>query len=142
MILGESFGQQPTEFTQAQRRLGGRIRHIGYVPAFADYARWLWQADLMPVTSHHDFFGASVVEGICAGCRPLLPRRLSYPELIPAQYHDAYLYTDFDELVDRLQAAIEDDVPFDPAPLRSAVSRFDWRTLAPVYDRRLERLRG
>jgi glycosyltransferase involved in cell wall biosynthesis len=142
VILGESFGQQPTEFTQAQRRLGDRIRHIGYVPAFADYARWLWQADLLPVTSHHDFFGASVVEGIYAGCRPLLPRRLSYPELIPAQYHDAYLYTDFDELVDRLRAAIEDDVPFDPAPLRSAVSRFDWRTLAPVYDRRLERLRG
>ena len=107
VILGESFRRQPSEFLEAQRRLGERVRHAGYAPDFADYAGWLWQADLLPVTSRHDFFGSSVVEAMYCGCFPLLPRRLSYPELIPPEYHDLCFYRDFDDLVARLAAAIE-----------------------------------
>jgi glycosyltransferase involved in cell wall biosynthesis len=138
VILGESFRQQPGEFLEAQRRLGERVRHAGYAPDFADYARWLWQADLLPVTSRHDFFGSSVVEAVYCGCFPLLPRRLSYPELIPPEYHDLCFYQDFDDLVARLAAAIEHGSPLQPAALQEAVAHFDWRALAPLYDDRLE----
>jgi glycosyltransferase involved in cell wall biosynthesis len=138
VILGESFRQRPGEFLEAQRRLGERVRHAGYAPDFADYARWLWQADLLPVTSRHDFFGSSVVEAIYCGCFPLLPRRLSYPELIPPEYHDLCFYRDFDDLVARLASVIEQGAPLQPAALQSAVARFDWHTMAPLYDERLQ----
>jgi glycosyltransferase involved in cell wall biosynthesis len=141
ILLGESFRQQPGEFVEAQRRLGDRVRHFGYAPDFGDYARWLWQADLLPVTSRHDFFGASVVEAIYCGCFPLLPRRLSYPELIPPAYHDLCFYRDFDDLVNRLASAIEGG-PIRQTALRDAVARFDWHELAPVYDERLEEVAG
>jgi glycosyltransferase involved in cell wall biosynthesis len=137
-ILGESFRRQPGEFLEAQRQLGERVRHAGYVPDFVDYARWLWQADLLPVTSRHDFFGSSVVEAIYCGCFPLLPRRLSYPELIPPEYHDLCFYRDFDDLVARLASAVEQGSPLQPAALQAAVARFDWQAMAPLYDDRLE----
>jgi glycosyltransferase involved in cell wall biosynthesis len=142
VILGERFRQQPTEFNEAYQRLGKRVRQFGYVPAFADYARWLWRADQLPVTSHHDFFGASVVEGIYCGCFPLLPQRLSYPELIPPQYHRVCFYQDFDDLVDRLEAAISNLAQTRQTRLRDAVARFDWSVMAPIYDDRLETLVG
>jgi glycosyltransferase involved in cell wall biosynthesis len=138
VILGESFREQPTEFVEARRRLDDRVYHFGHVPDFAGYARWLWQADLLPITSYHDFFGASVVEAIYCGCFPLLPRRLSYPELIPAKYHDLCFYHDFDDLVDRLESAIQHVGQISYTSLRDAVARFDWGELAPVYDDRLE----
>jgi glycosyltransferase involved in cell wall biosynthesis len=140
VILGERFRQQPTEFAEACQRLGDRVRHFGYLPEFADYARWLWQADLLPVTSYHDFFGASVVEAIYCGCFPLLPRRLSYPELIPLEHHDLCFYQDFDALVDRLESAIQNLDWMRQAGLWYAAARFDWSEMAPVYDDRLERV--
>jgi glycosyltransferase involved in cell wall biosynthesis len=138
VVLGERFRQEPTEFTKAYQRLGGRVRHFGYVPDFAEYARWLWQAHILPVTSHHDFFGASVVEAIYCRCFPLLPRRLSYPELIPREYHDLCFFHDFDDLVDRLETAIRYPDQARQINLRNAVACFDWSEMAPVYDDRLE----
>ena len=140
MVLGERFRQQPTEFDEACQRLGKRVLHAGYVPDSAEYARWLWLADILPVTSHHDFFGASVVEAVYCDCYPLLPRRLSYPELIPTQFHSECLYDDFDDLVDRLQAVLENNNRLDRTPLRAAVSRFDWKKMAAQYDERWEHL--
>jgi glycosyltransferase involved in cell wall biosynthesis len=138
VILGERFRQQPSEFAEAYQRLGERVHQFGYVPTFADYARWLWRADLLPITSHHDFFGASVVEGIYCGCSPLLPQRLSYPELIPSKYHITCFYRDFDDLVDRLEVAIVNLDQIRQIGLRDAVARFDWSEMAPLYDDRLE----
>jgi glycosyltransferase involved in cell wall biosynthesis len=142
VVLGERFRQQPAEFIEARRRLGERVRHFSYAPDFADYARWLWLADLLPITSYHDFFGAGVVEAIYCGCFPLLPRRLSYPELIPPEYHDLCFYQDFDDLVDRLASAIQNLGQVRQTGLRNAVARFDWGELAPLYDDRLESVDG
>ncbi|GAB4540150.1 MAG: DUF3524 domain-containing protein [Anaerolineae bacterium] len=141
-ILGERFREQPAEFIEARHRLGKRVRHFGYVPDFASYARWLWQADLLPVTSYQDFFGASVVEAIYCGCLPLLPRRLSYPELIPPEYHRLCFYQDFDDLVDRLEAVIRNPDPMRQPGLRQVMARFDWSEMATIYDDRLEAVVG
>jgi glycosyltransferase involved in cell wall biosynthesis len=138
VILGESFRQQPVEFIEARDRLGSRMLHMGYVSDFEDYARWLWRADLLPVTSLHDFFGASVAEAVYCGCWPLLPRRLSYPELIPRQFHPLCFYEDRHDLIDRLQAALEGDSWPDMTSLQAAMAPLDWHTQGAVYDSRLE----
>ncbi len=59
----------------AREFLAEARRQYGYVESLADYARLLWRADILPVTSQHDSFGASVVEAIYCGVYPLLPRR-------------------------------------------------------------------
>ena len=132
-ILGEAYHDRPPVFAEAQQRLGERIRHFGYAENFADYANWLWQADILPVTSHHDFFGASVVQAIYCHCTPLLPNRLAYPEHLPANSHARYLYADHTALLERLRDILEKPLPTDES-LPAHVARYDWREQIEEYD--------
>ncbi len=132
-ILGESYRNCPPVFSEAQQRLGERIVHFGYVEDFADYARWLWQADILPVNSDHDFFGASVVQAIYCNCTPLLPRRLAYPEHLPAALQDQFLYSDFNDLLKRLRVLLKKPCQ-ETAALRAHVANYDWAKLGPRYD--------
>ena len=69
-----------------------QIHHLGFAPTKDDYYRLLSLSDIVVSTSIHDFFGISVLEGIYAGCRPLLPYDLAYPELVPTELHDRVFY--------------------------------------------------
>jgi|YNPNPStandDraft_1061719.scaffolds.fasta_scaffold07739_2 glycosyltransferase involved in cell wall biosynthesis len=122
----------PAEFLAARARLGERLIHYGYIEERSDYARLLWEADVVLSTAIHEFFGVGVVEAIYCGCLPLLPNRLSYPELIPAPYHTLCLYDNFDGLVAHLKEALANPSP--PAALRQWVAQFDWSVQAPLYD--------
>ncbi len=137
-ILGESFDVEPAVFRDAASALGDRVVQIGYVESFAEYASWLWKADILPVTSIHDFFGASVVQAIYCNCYPLLPRRLAYPEHIPAQRHADHLYDTFGDLVGMLAERIERIEDTRMTETRSFVSRYDWETMASAYDSTFE----
>lgn len=137
-VAGENVRQAPDEFLAARARLGDRIVHWGYLPARTDYVDLLQRADIVISTADHEFFGVSVLEAIAAGAFPLLPRRLSYPELIPSALHAACLYADEDDLfaktVQRLHLARRA-----PPSLRDHVrSRYAWETVAPRYDALLE----
>jgi len=134
ILLGESFRNRPQEFLTARERLGQRVVHFGYAADAATYGRLLWQADIVVSTARHEFFGAAVVEAGYCGCFPILPRRLSYPELIPDAVQDACLYDDFEGLLDRLRQAILDIDRTRAFSLRQQMARFDWRVMAPRYD--------
>lgn len=136
-VLGESFGKIPDEFEEARERLGERIIHFGYAKDRAEYARWLRRADILPVTSNHDFFGSSVVEAIYFGAYPILPNRLAYPEHIPAGLEERHLYDDFDGLVKRLSYAVSNIEEIRGLSLRTHMERYSWKRLAPVYDKEL-----
>jgi glycosyltransferase involved in cell wall biosynthesis len=138
-VLGEAYRKSPPVFAEARQRLGERIVQFGYVEDFADYARWLWRANILPVHSHHDFFGASVVQAIYCGCTPLLPRRLAYPEHLPMELQGRFLYDDFDDLLQRLRALLRSPAP-KIGKLRAHVSRYDWRQLVGRYDDLFEML--
>ena len=97
-VAGENFRNVPQEFEEAHQRLADCIVHWGYVPTRADYLALLHQADVVISTADHEFFGVSVLEAIAAGAFPLLPARLSYPELIPDALHTACLYADEEQL--------------------------------------------
>ena len=105
-LAGENFRVQPVEFTEARERLGPRLIHFGFVESEAAYARLLWDADVVLSTAVHEFFGVSVVEAIYCGAAPVLPSRLSYPELIPPELHAACLYDDFAGLLASLEACL------------------------------------
>ncbi|WP_276609582.1 tRNA-queuosine alpha-mannosyltransferase domain-containing protein [Desulfuromonas acetexigens] len=133
-VLGESFRKFPPIFAEARRRLARRIVHWGFVESFADYAAWLRRADLLPVTSFHDFFGAAVVQAIHCDTWPLLPKRLAYPEHLPIERQEEFFYHDCDELVRRLAEVCRDMGSIRRTPTRSLVAHYDWAMLAPVYD--------
>ena len=87
-------------------RLADAIEHWGYVASRAEYLRLLAASDLVISTADHEFFGISVLEAIAAGAFPLLPNRLSYPELIPPELHSACLYNDEDDLFAKAAACL------------------------------------
>ena len=133
-ILGESFAEQPNIFSEARGRLGERVVQFGYADDFADYARWLWRADILPVTAIHDFFGISVVQAMHCDCHPLLPKRLAYPEHVPQAHHGDYFYNDFEDLVARLAKLIEQAPARRCRSVRPFVSGYDWHLLGACYD--------
>ena len=137
-LLGENFRNRPEEFEEAERRLGSRIIHSGFVRDAGEYAQWLKKADILPVTSLHDFFGASVVEAVRCGCFPLLPERLAYPEHFPEKYHGLFFYDGFDDLVDRLAAAVTGIERTRAVKTSHLVERYGWQEMAPAYDREME----
>ncbi len=139
-VLGESFSKYPPVFDEAKQRLGRRIIHFGYVEEFAEYARWLWRADILPVTSNHDFFGASAVQAIHCGCVPLLPDRLAFPEHLPEDLRDRYLYSGRDSLIACLRRCIEGHPEPDDPALRAFVGKYDWKKMAKIYDEKFDRL--
>lgn len=141
VLLGESFRNGPSEFLDARRILGDRILHFGYVQDSADYAAWLWKSDVVVSTAIHEFFGAAVVEACYCGCFPILPRRLSYPELLPEELHATCLYDTPEGLVAQLKQAILGVTALRSGAMRAHAERFDWRQMAPFYDQSLAEVR-
>jgi glycosyltransferase involved in cell wall biosynthesis len=139
IVAGESYQTVPPELERARQRFRDRIVAFG-TASHDDYPVLLGQADVVVSTALHEFFGVAVVEAVTAGAFPLLPHRLSYPELVP-EPHDTYLYGDADDLVDRLGWALTDHAGRRAAASVATehVERFDWRHVAPRYDELLAR---
>jgi glycosyltransferase involved in cell wall biosynthesis len=140
ILAGKHFREQPEEFERAFERYAERILHYGYAEDFAEYSRLLHRADLVVSTSIHEFFGVAIQEAIYCGCHPLLPNRLSYPELIPDSLHRPLLhapvlYEDDDELYEHLAALLGgDERPLPTATLRDIPERLDWSNHIENYD--------
>jgi glycosyltransferase involved in cell wall biosynthesis len=102
VLLGEQFRTAPPVFAQILDTFADQIVHAGYVPDHAEYLDWVASCDVVVSTAIQENFGIAVVEAILAGCLPLLPNRLSYPELIPGEFGITCLYDNDDALAERL----------------------------------------
>jgi len=87
VLLGERSSRVPDALDRLRARHGGRIIHDGWVEDRSEYLGWLAASDWVLSTARHEFFGIAVVEALLCGCLPWLPRRLSYPELLPEGAH-------------------------------------------------------
>ena len=133
-LAGENFRNVPEEFEEAKTRLAHRIEHWGYVPSPKAYLDLLGRADLVISTADHEFFGISILEAVQAGAFPLLPNRLSYPELIPESLHAACLYDDEDDLYARVVTRLGTPRPAPPSLRRAVRDRYSWPVVASAYD--------
>ncbi len=133
-LAGENLRVDPQEFDAIRQRLGDRVVHVG--PLDRDgYHRLLAASDVTVSTAEHETFGIAAVEAMAAGCVPLLPKRLSYPEIVPERWHEAVLYGD-GELRDRLRIVLT-GLPAARAAvdgLADAMQRHAWPNVAPTYD--------
>ncbi|MCP4709148.1 MAG: glycosyltransferase family 4 protein [Planctomycetes bacterium] len=100
------------------------------------------RSDIVVSTARHEFYGLSVLEAAAARCYPLLPNRLSYPELIPTSIHGQILYDTPEELGRKLTSLCRDGIPSFPAELTESVSRVCWSKLIESYDEAFERYIG
>ncbi len=143
-LLGENFQKVPKPFISAKERLGDRIVCYGYEKSRETYQNWLKKGAIVISTAHQENFGISMVEAIRHGCLPLLPARLAYPEILPEAFHDRFLYTNRQDLENKLAALISRYGEFKSArkPLARAMERYSWKLMAPRYDRELDRLAG
>lgn len=140
-LCGENFRRRPGEFDTAQEKLSQHIIHSGYAKP-DHYQHLLWSANITLSTAHHEFFGISILEAIACHTFPILPHRLSYPELIPEQFHHHCLYQNQDGLLQRLRQALTNPTKTKQLAqkLAPAGQKFIWPTLAPTYDTRLQQL--
>nr|MDA3959144.1 DUF3524 domain-containing protein [Planctomycetota bacterium] len=83
MIGGHDTGRFPA-LAALRAAHGDRIVHWGWLESRAAYHAALAEADIVVSTAQHEFFGLAVLEAVAAGARPLLPRRLAYPEIYAA----------------------------------------------------------
>jgi len=135
VVLGENFRKIPEEFEIAKEKLKDKIVFMGYAKSFKDYARWLWRANILPVTSNQDFFGGSVVEAIYCNCYPILPNRLAYPEHLPN--NTSCFYDSFEQLCEKLENAILNFSNLEN--LNSFVEKYDWKEIILEYDKKLSK---
>jgi glycosyltransferase involved in cell wall biosynthesis len=130
VVLGQRFRDSPDCFSKAREELQEQILHFGYVENKQDYYRLLSQGDYVVSTAHHEFFGISVLEAVRAGCYPVLPERLSYPEL----YKKKYLYKE-GRLFKRLKTILRDKPTRSRERSFELTERFSWESILPEYHR-------
>ncbi|MFT7647422.1 MAG: glycosyltransferase involved in cell wall biosynthesis [Candidatus Poriferisodalaceae bacterium] len=116
-------------------QLSERVIHSGEADS-ATYHQLLADAAIVVSTSDHEFFGVSVAEAIAAGCWPVLPHRLSYPELVPTNHHPQHLYA-AGTFESHLRTAIGLVAKGETASpdLAEHAAQFEWPTLVHYYDR-------
>ena len=129
-IMGQRFKNSPRCFANAKETLQDRIVHFGYIEQKEDYYRVLAQGDYVVSTALHEFFGIAVLEAVRAGCYPVLPDRLSYPEL----YDRKFLYRS-GGLYEHLKDVLSKKPVLTPEQSLLITQRFSWESAGPEYHR-------
>ncbi len=131
IVLGTAGRKCPKIFAQSKEELKDEIIHWGTVDAREKYISLIQSADILPVTAIQDFFGISVVEAISAGCTPLMPLALAYPEHISPDDYPQLYYKSENEFLLKLKALIfETNLP----DLSSHVQKYSWNKMIKKYD--------
>jgi glycosyltransferase involved in cell wall biosynthesis len=130
-VAGQAFKEVPEAISQAESALGRRLVHLGEPKSRDEYARLLSSCDISVSTAYNEFFGIAMVESAYAGCWPLVPDRLAYPELYPPEMR----YASDDALTAELRALILD--PPVSGAARSIAERYTFEALTGEYERTL-----
>tara|TARA_B100000029_G_scaffold514624_1_gene618176 strand:+ start:44 stop:1150 length:1107 start_codon:yes stop_codon:yes gene_type:complete len=142
VVVGEHFKEFPKIFNEAKVKLKKNLLQFGFCKSFNEYQNWLNKSDILPVTSIQDFFGVSITEAIYAGLLPVLPNRLSYPELINIKNNKSIFYNTDKEFIDLLMYNIihYKDLRKYTNKYKDLIYRFDWSNIKNVYDDKFEEI--
>ncbi len=140
ILLGENYQVHPREFLQAREKLRDRILQFGFVESLEDYARFLGMADIVVSTAIQENFGFSVTEAMYCYTLPLLPRRLSYPEILDKKFHAQFLYKNENDLLEKLRYLLQHHREFDAErrEISAAMQKFDWKNRIEEFDQLFE----
>jgi len=148
-VIGPRFREVPEVFGWVKDFFAEHIEQWGYQQDPTDYAAALVGADVIVSTARHEFFGLSVAEAIAAGAFPLLPKRLSYPELlesVSSKRADEFFYDGtIEDLARRLTKAaklVEKGKLWTSDSQRRTprMEHLWWQNSAPILDDALQHL--
>jgi len=97
VLLGESFGDEPSIFQESRIWLEGlgKVIHWGYATDRNAYLDILSTCDVAVSTAAHEFFGVAMLEAAALGVTPLAPAALAYPEIFaPTQEEEDSFFAD------------------------------------------------
>ena len=98
-LLGQRHRNTPQALARLREALPDRIVADARLPE-DEYRAVLGRAGMAVSTATHEFQGLGMLEAVSAGCLPLVPDALCYPEIYPAEYR--YPAGNGNALVDRL----------------------------------------
>ena len=144
VVLGERYDNYPKIFDIAQKKLKNKLIYTDYCSSYDEYCQWLSKSDILPVTSIQDFFGISIIEAVSLGVFPILPNRLSYPELFEDVEFNAKLFYQSDkELKNKIAETLNNlsQIQNEKLYLQKYVkNKYDWSIIAPTYDTAFQKL--
>lgn len=141
IVIGESFGNSSKIFEQAKIEFEKNIIKWGYQKSINDYINCLFMSDIIPVTSSHDFFGISIMEAVFCDVWPILPDRLSYKELFKNKGCTENIYTNDNQLMNKIEDAIKNIKQIRRKSLTKIAQDYEWKKLARVYDSEFEKIK-
>nr|WP_319395330.1 DUF3524 domain-containing protein [uncultured Desulfobacter sp.] len=143
-VMGERYGAVPDDFKGIEQRFDGELLVCGYQEQAEDYRKWLAKGRVVISTAIQENFGISVMEAVAHGCMPLLPNRLSYPELIPDQLKPDVIYQDDADLESRLAHILVNPETFGDrsVALSAHAAGFAWPHMAEKWDDALSQAIG
>lgn len=139
-LLGETFKKYPAVFDLAREKFKSQIAVVGYEPDRNAYIQWLKRGSIVVSTAIQENFGISVVEAAACGCMPLVPNRLSYPEIIPAAFHETCIYNSHEALVEKMAWLIENATALDrkrKALSSEMIGRYAWENRIDAFDQHI-----
>ncbi len=83
-VMGQSFREVPDCFTDFHNEHADVVSTWGHQP-MEQYRQVLKSADIVVSAALHDFQGLGMLEAIRAGCIPVAPDRMAYPEYMPEE---------------------------------------------------------
>lgn len=128
VLLGPRPAKPDPALSQIRQHFADRILHDEFAETREEYWRWLQKMDVVVSTADHEFFGIAICEAIWAGAVPVLPNRLSYPELTLSNCR-----------YDTLQHAVDLLVQFVDPQLRGSLIEPSQRKIASL---RMEQIAG
>jgi len=143
-LLGEKPGKISGNFKKAKKDFSDEIMAFGYVESKNEYIALLKKGAIVVSTSIQENFGISIVEAVRMGCIPLLPNRLSYPEVMPKNYLNEILYSDKKELAVKLENILLNYSDYSDLrkELSLSMEKYSWQAMSKQYDMEFEKLSG
>ena len=146
ILAGEQLHNESPDLRSLRDRFGDRILHYGYVSDQQKYAALLRQGDIVLSTSRYEFFCTALMEAVFCGCHPMVPRDLTYTELIPESLHEPLLhapvfYEDEDDLYRKMRRLLLNRVkPLPKRTLKNINRHLDWQRNCRKMDDLLEQV--
>jgi len=108
ILLGTTQQVRPKPLEEIEARFAAKILHVGTARTRGEYIEHLRRADIAVSTADQENFGYAVLESMAAGAVTLMPRRLSYPEIVPESLHGVLLYDSQRDLLARILQFLDD----------------------------------
>ena len=87
-LIGQQFREIPKTMTKVMDllKLHSSLGQTGFITSRPEYLDLLARSHVVLSTALHEFQGLSVLEAVAAGCIPVVPNRLAYPELFTPKF--------------------------------------------------------